>query len=195
MKLLIGILGLLAIGGTLMAATSSTRTRSHSESDSGVYAFNLTRIDGTPLPLSQYKGKILLIVNVASKCGFTSQYKDLEQLYQIYKDKNLVVIGIPANNFANQEPGSNSSIQEFCSVTYGVSFPMSEKVSVRGDAIHPLYRYLTAETSNLKARGPINWNFNKFLIDQSGHVVKRYGSMVNPMSDTVCDDINGLIAK
>jgi glutathione peroxidase len=104
-----------------------------------------------------------------------------------------VIIGVPANNFGNQEPGSNKSIQEFCSLTYGVSFPMSEKVSVKGPDIHPLYRYLTSETANTKARGSISWNFNKFLIDQTGHVVKRYGPTTNPMSDTVLSDIDALI--
>ena len=145
--------------------------------DQSVYDFTMKTIAGKEQPLSAYKGKTLLIVNVASKCGFTPQYKGLEALYEKYKDRGLVVLGFPANDFGWQEPGTDTEIQKFCSTTYGVSFPMFSKISVKGAKIHPLYKYLTESS---QPAGDISWNFNKFLVDGSGRVVARWGSRTAP---------------
>ena len=155
-----------------------------------VYDFKVTGLDGSPLDLSQYKGKKLLIVNTASKCGFTPQYADLEKLYEKYKDK-LVIVGFPANNFGQQEPGSNGEIQEFCKKNYGVSFPMSEKVDVVGDHTDPLFKYLTEEAKKLGVQDPvIKWNFTKFLIDENGKLIAVFPSKVTPMSDEITKYLN-----
>lgn len=149
---------------------------------SSVYDFTLPAIDGSPAPLAAYKGKVLLLVNVASKCGFTPQYKGLEALYEKYKDQGLVVIGFPANNFGGQEPGTNEEIQTFCSRTYHVSFPMYSKISVKGEDKAPLYQYLTGKDANPSTGGEIGWNFTKFLVDKNGKVVARFDSKVTPES-------------
>jgi glutathione peroxidase len=146
---------------------------------SSVYDFSLPSIDGSDAPLSQYKGKVLLLVNVASKCGYTPQYAGLESLYEKYKDQGLVVIGFPANNFGAQEPGTNEEIKSFCTRTYHVSFPMYAKVSVKGDDKTPLYHYLTEE-ANPSTKGEIGWNFTKFLVDRNGKVVGRFESKIKP---------------
>ncbi|MBL0926112.1 MAG: glutathione peroxidase [Phycisphaerales bacterium] len=135
-------------------------------------------IDGTPQRLDGFKGKVILIVNTASKCGYTPQYAGLEKLYADHKDKGLVVLGFPANNFGSQEPGSNKEIAEFCSKSYGVSFPMFEKISVAGKDKHPLYEQLASQAAPIG--GDPKWNFTKFLVDRSGHVVARYDSRVRP---------------
>jgi glutathione peroxidase len=140
----------------------------------------LESIVGKSIDLSTFKGKKILIVNTASKCGFTPQYKDLEELSKRYKDK-LVVIGFPANNFNQQEPGTNKDIQEFCEMNYGVTFLLSEKVDVKGDQIDPLFDYLT-KANNPDFTGEIKWNFEKFLIDENGKLIHRYRSAVTPLS-------------
>jgi glutathione peroxidase len=149
---------------------------------SSVYDFTLPSIDGRPSPLAAYKGKVLLLVNVASKCGFTPQYKGLEALYEKYKDQGLVVIGFPANNFGAQEPGTNDEIKTFCSRTYHVSFPMYSKISVKGDDKAPLYQFLTDKAANPTTGGEIGWNFTKFLVDKDGKVIARFNSQVTPES-------------
>lgn len=150
-----------------------------------IYNFQVNSIDGVPVKLEQYKGKVLLIVNTASKCGFTGQYEDLQQLYELYQQDGLVVLGFPANNFLHQEPGDNSSIQQFCQQNYGVSFPMFEKISVKGKNIHPLYKYLTAKKSNPNFSGKISWNFSKFLISRDGKIIGRFAPATNPMDSKV----------
>ena len=142
-----------------------------------VHDYTLNSIDGQPAPLSAYKGKVLLLVNVASKCGYTPQYTGLEALYQKYKDRGLVVIGFPANNFGAQEPGTNDEIKAFCTRNYNVTFPMYAKVSVKGDDKTPLYQFLTDKTG-----GEVKWNFTKFLVDKNGGVVTRFESKVTPES-------------
>jgi len=137
-------------------------------------------IDGQPAPLGQYKGKVLLLVNVASKCGFTPQYKELEAVYEKYKDQGLVVIGFPANNFMGQEPGTNEEIKTFCSRTYNVTFPMYSKISVKGDDKAPLYQFLTDKAANPSTGGEIKWNFTKFLVSRDGNVVTRFEPAVKP---------------
>jgi glutathione peroxidase len=155
----------------------------------GLYDFKLTGLDGKPLDLAQYKGKKILIVNTASACGFTPQYADLEALYEKYKGK-LVVIGFPANNFGEQEKGTNSEIATFCKKNYGVSFPMSEKVSVKGADIHPLFKYLTDEAAKMGQTDPIKWNFTKFLLDEQGKLVAVFPSNVKPMSEEITKYLN-----
>lgn len=147
-----------------------------------IYDFTLNSIEGKPVNLSNYKGKVLVVVNVASKCGFTGQYKNLESLYRSYKDKGVVVLGFPANNFLGQEPGSDQEIATFCKRTYDVSFPMFSKISVKGSDQHPLYRYLTDKKLNPEHGGEISWNFNKFVIGRNGAIVARFGSMTKPDS-------------
>jgi glutathione peroxidase len=142
---------------------------------SNIYDFTLNTIDGAPAPLSAYQGKVVLLVNVASKCGYTPQYAGLEKLYEKYKDKGFVIVGVPANNFGGQEPGTNEEIKTFCSRNYNVTFPMMSKVSVKGADKTPLYGYLTEKTG-----GEIKWNFTKFLIDKKGNIVSRFESAVTP---------------
>src|SRR5690349_3656681 len=135
-----------------------------------IYDFKVDGLSGKPIDFAQFKGKKIMIVNTASKCGNTPQYAQLEELYEKYKDK-LVIVGFPANNFGGQEPGTNSEIQEFCKKNYGVTFPMADKVSVKGDDIHPLFKYLVEEAEKLGEKDPIKWNFTKFLLDEKGILI------------------------
>ena len=144
-----------------------------------IYSFEMKSIDGKPVRLSKYKGKALLIVNVASKCGFTPQYEGLEELHKKFKDKGLEILGFPANEFGAQEPGSDAEIKSFCGLTYGVSFDLFSKIVVKGEGIHPLYKFLTTETG---MNGEIPWNFAKFLFDREGKPVARFGPETEPMS-------------
>ncbi len=139
-----------------------------------ILAFSLESINGQETALSRFQGKVLLLVNTASKCGFTPQYKALEEVYQRYKDQGLVVLGFPANNFLRQEPGTDKEIADFCQINYGVSFPMFSKISVRGKNIHPLYKFLVDKETNPAFAGKIGWNFTKFLVDRQGHIVGRF---------------------
>jgi len=148
-----------------------------------VYDFKVDGLTGGKIDLSQYKGKKILIVNTASKCGYTPQYKELEELYEKYKDK-VVVIGFPANNFLWQEPGTNSEIAEFCTKNYSVTFLMAAKISVKGKDMHPLFKWLI-EQPNPDFTGGIKWNFEKFLLDENGKLIHRYRSAVNPMSEEI----------
>ncbi len=147
-----------------------------------VYTFSVEDIDGAKVSLKDYEGKVLLIVNTASRCGFTPQYRSLEELYQKYKDQGLVVLGFPANNFMNQEPGSNEEIKNFCTLNYQVSFPLFSKISVKGKDIHPLYQYLITQEN---FSGAISWNFNKFLIGRDGKVKGRFESRINPLDTRI----------
>jgi glutathione peroxidase len=142
---------------------------------STVHEFEMTSIDGKPMPLSAYRGKVLLLVNVASKCGHTPQYTGLEALHRQHKDRGLVVLGVPANNFGGQEPGTNEEIQNFCKRTYDVTFPLTSKVSVKGEDIAPLYQHLTSTSG-----GDVKWNFTKFLVGKNGDVLARFESRVKP---------------
>jgi len=148
---------------------------------SKIYDFTLPSIDGKAMPLADFKGKVVLVVNVASRCGYTPQYSALEALYEKYKDQGFVIVGFPANNFGAQEPGTNEEIKTFCSRKYNVTFPLYSKVSVKGDDQTPLYQYLTKQTGASIA-GEIKWNFTKFLVDRNGNVVQRFESAVTPDS-------------
>jgi glutathione peroxidase len=160
-----------------------------------VHDFTLNSIDGQPAPLAAYKGKVVLLVNVASKCGFTPQYSALESTYEKYKDRGFVIVGIPANNFGAQEPGSNQEIKTFCSSKYHVTFPMMAKVSVKGDDITPLYQFLTDKSSNPQSGGEIKWNFTKFLIGPDGRVITRFEPEITPDSPQVTSAIEEALAS
>lgn len=154
---------------------------------STVYDFKVKNIEGKDFKLSKYKGKKILIVNTASKCGYTKQYAELQLLADQYKDK-VVVVGFPANNFGGQEPGSNTEIQEFCKKNFGVTFPLSEKVSVKGLDIAPIFQYLTTQ-ENPDFTGEIKWNFEKFLIDENGKLIHRYRSNVKPLATEITSQL------
>jgi glutathione peroxidase len=160
--------------------------------EKNIYEFTAKSIDGKDSSLSKYQGEIVLIVNVASKCGFTSQYAELQKLYETYKDKGFIVLGFPCNQFGSQEPGDEKSIQNFCQINYGVTFPLFAKIDVNGKNAHPLYRYLTAIKSGLFGHS-IKWNFTKFLINQQGVPVERYASITAPKK--IAKDIEKIINK
>lgn len=149
------------------------------------YDFTVKTIDGKDFPLSQLKGKKVLVVNVASKCGFTPQYAQLEELYEKYKDDNFVILGFPANNFLWQEPGTNEEIAQFCSLKYNVTFPMMAKISVKGKDKAPLYHWLTEKTLNGKQDAAVQWNFQKFMIDENGNWVGTVASPRSPLSEEI----------
>lgn len=156
---------------------------------SSIYEFKVPGLEGNTIDFSAYKGKKIMIVNTASKCGLTPQYEELQQLYTKYKDK-LVIVGFPANNFNEQEPGTNSEIKEFCKRNYGVTFPMAEKVSVKGDDIHPVFQYLVAEAGKLGVQDPIKWNFTKFLVDEKGKLVAVFPSKMKPTDPEILKHLN-----
>src|SRR5580658_2069731 len=149
---------------------------------SSLYDFTMPALNGSPTALAGFKGKVVLVVNVASQCGFTPQYEGLQALYVKYKDRGLVITGFPANNFGGQEPGTNEEIGAFCKSKYGVTFPMFSKISVKGADIAPLYRFLTDKTASPKTGGDIQWNFTKFLVDRNGKVIQRFEPAVTPQS-------------
>src|SRR6266567_4760686 len=160
-----------------------------------VHDFTLNSIDGQPAPLSAYKGKVVMLVNVASRCGFTPQYTALEPIYEKYKDRGFVIVGIPANNFGAQEPGTNEEIKTFCSTKYNVKFPMMSKVSVKGDDKTPLYQFLTDASSDPQFAGDIKWNFTKFLFDRNGKPVARFEPTVKPDSPEVQAAVESALGK
>jgi glutathione peroxidase len=162
--------------------------------DKSVYEFTLNSIDGQPAPLAAYKGKVVMLVNVASRCGFTPQYEALEAVYEKYKDRGFVIVGIPANNFGAQEPGTNQEIKTFCSSKYHVTFPMMAKVSVKGEDQTPLYQYLTDKSANPQTGGEIQWNFTKFLVGPGGRVITRFESKVKPDAPEVTGAIEKALA-
>jgi glutathione peroxidase len=162
---------------------------------SSVHEFKVKDIDGKDVDLSKYKGKTLLIVNVASRCGNTPQYKQLQELHEKYKDKGLAILGFPANEFGKQEPGTDAQIKEFCTSTYNVSFDMFSKIVVKGDGIHPLYAYLTSADANAKTAGEVKWNFAKFLVDKDGKVVDRFDPRMKPDDKKVVEAIEAALAK
>lgn len=149
-----------------------------------IYSFKVAALNGTTIDFNQFKGKKIMIVNTASKCGNTPQYDELEKLYQQHKDK-LVIVGFPANNFGAQEPGSNEEIEEFCKKNYGVTFPMAEKISVKGEDIAPIYKYLTEQAVKKGIENPVKWNFTKFLLDEKGELITVIHHKTKPMSEEV----------
>ena len=156
---------------------------------SSIYDFKVPGLDGNEIDFSKYKGKKIMVVNTASKCGNTPQYAELEKLYEKYKDK-LVIIGFPANNFGGQEPGSNLEIKEFCTKNYGVTFPMADKISVKGEDVAPIYKYLTDEATAKGYENPVKWNFGKFLIDEKGNLIATFSPKTQPMSEEILKYLN-----
>lgn len=159
---------------------------------SSIYDFEAQQINGRDIALSQFKGKVMLIVNTASKCGFTPQFGGLETLWKTYRDRGLVVLGFPSNEFGNQDPGSNDQIASFCEMNYGVSFPMMEKVEVNGAQAHPLFKWLTKEAPGLLGSTGVKWNFTKFLVGKDGKVIRRYAPTDKP--ESITKDIEAALA-
>lgn len=162
---------------------------------SGPLAHAVTDIEGNPVDLAIYRGKVVLFVNVASRCGFTKQYKGLEALYKEFKDDGLVILGFPCNQFGKQEPGTEAEIAQFCHVRFGVTFPLFSKIEVNGEGADPLYKYLTSEEPDIKDTGPIKWNFEKFLVGRDGNVTHRFRSRVTPESDMMRNAIKAALSK
>ncbi len=158
-----------------------------------IFNFSCKDVDGNEKNLSELQGKVTLVVNTASKCGFTPQYKGLEDLYQKYKDQGLEVLGFPCNQFGNQEPGSNNEIEEFCTLNYGVTFPIFSKVDVNGDSADPLFKFLTSNKKGLLGSSKIKWNFTKFLVDKGGNPVKRFAPTTTP--EQISEDIEEILNK
>lgn len=180
-----GLVSIIMLAAVVLFATAQSKQKN-------LYDFTVTDIDGKRCNLSQFKGKKVMIVNVASKCGLTPQYELLQELYDEYKDRGLVIIGFPANNFKGQEPGSNSEIKEFCTQNYGVTFPMMEKISVAGKDQTPIYRWLTKKSENGKIDQEVTWNFQKYLIDENGNLVDVVMPKESPKSEAI---IKWLTAK
>lgn len=160
-----------------------------------IYEFTMNGIDNNPVAFEIFRHKILLIVNVASKCGFTPQYKGLQELYQEFKDNGFSILGFPANNFLSQEPGTNCEIKQFCSSKYNVTFPLFSKISVKGNDMSPLYTFLTAKETNPGFSGSIKWNFTKFLVDPTGNIVDRFSPMTRPDSKKVKKRVGQLLTN
>jgi glutathione peroxidase len=172
-----------------LSAVSGNEAKKESQKEEkqmkSIYDFKVADIDGNDVNLADYKGKVLLILNVASKCGFTPQYKGLENIYRQYKDKGFEILAFPSNDFMGQEPGTNKEIKSFCQLNYQASFPLFSKISVKGKDIHPLYKFLTEKSTDPNFAGGITWNFNKFLIDRNGNIINRFGSRAEPQSPEV----------
>ncbi len=164
--------------------TVNNITTVQTDTSKNIYQFKVKSLDGNTIDFASFEGKKIMIVNTASECGYTPQYKELEELYEKYKDK-LVIVGFPANNFGEQEPGTNSEIKTFCTKNYGVTFPMAEKISVKGDDTAPIYQWLTHKDKNGVLDAEVKWNFNKFLLDEHGHMIAYFPSKITPMSEDI----------
>ena len=175
----------------LLGLLSLTLTLQAGDKMNTFYTYKATDIKGVEHTMSEYKGKVILVVNVASKCGFTPQYEGLQELYEQYEKEGLVILGFPSNQFKEQEPGTNAEIQNFCKVNYGVTFPLFEKIDVNGEHAHPLYVFLKKEATGFLGSESIKWNFTKFLVDTKGKVLERYGSTTKP--ESIEDDIKALL--
>lgn len=169
-------------------------TPSNAPPEKSIYEFTMKDIDGRDVKLEAYRGQVAMIVNVASKCGYTPQYDGLEAIYEKYADRGFTVLGFPANNFLGQEPGTEADIKEFCSTNFGVKFPLFAKISVTGRDQHPLFTFLTSKESNPDFGGDISWNFNKFLLDKSGRIVARFSTKEKPDSEAVTSTIEKYLA-
>lgn len=189
------IIRLLAIFGLASGAMAQTESKAQPATSGGVLDFKMKDINGADVDLAKYKGKVVLLVNVASRCGYTPQYEQLEALHEKYGSKGLAIIGVPCNDFGKQEPGTEAEIKDFCSSKFNVKFDMLSKVSVKGEQACPLYKFLTSPETNKDFAGPIKWNFTKFLIDKSGKVVSRYESAVKPDDESVIKKLEEELAK
>jgi glutathione peroxidase len=179
----------------VVSAADGAKKADDSKKKTSVLDFHVKDIDGKDVELAKYKGKVLLVVNTASRCGLTPQYKELETLYENNKDKGFEILAFPANEFGKQEPGSNEDIKEFCSSKYNVTFPLFSKIVVKGKGIDPLYDYLTSKETNPKFAGEIKWNFNKFLVNKKGEVIARFEPKVQPSSKEVTSKIEEALAE
>lgn len=184
-----------ALGSGIMMSLSEGRAGQEglrmAAKTASLYDFTMDDIDGKPVNLGQYRGKVLLLVNTASFCGNTPQYTDLETIYEQYRDKGLEILAFPANNFGQQEPGTNAEIKGFCLTKYSVSFPLFSKISVKGSDIHPLYQYLTEQSP---FPGEVEWNFQKYLVDRSGNVVGRFHHRTKPLSPEIVKEVERVLA-
>lgn len=174
-----------------LSCSMTSNSTGSEEPKLSIHSFKCEDINGQSYDLSQLKGKKVLVVNTASKCGLTPQYEELEKLYSLYKDSNFVVIGFPANNFMGQEPGSNENIAAFCQKNYGVSFPMMSKISVKGKDMHPIYQFLTQKAKNGLEDNQVQWNFQKYLLDEEGFLIKVISPQTSPMDASIVDWIKG----
>jgi glutathione peroxidase len=186
------VFGLAATLTSVRAQNPASTKGERPTMDNTVLQFAMKTNDGKEKPLSDYKGKVLLIVNTASECGYTPQYQGLEELFQEYEAKGLVILAFPANNFGAQEPGTDAQIKQFCTLKYKVTFPLFAKTSVKGADINPLYKFLTTKAG---FDGDISWNFNKFLVDPNGKVVARFGTRVDPMAEEVTKKLEEILPK
>jgi glutathione peroxidase len=187
-------LSTLAGAGLLLAFLPAALAAGDTPAPTGIHGFTMKDIEGRDVPLSAYTGKVLLIVNVASRCGYTPQYKELEALYQRYREQGFVILGFPANDFGAQEPGTNEEIREFCSSTYGVTFDMFSKISVTGKDQHPLYRFITTASGDSAVTGEVKWNFQKYLVGRDGRVLGKYLSRVKPLSEELTGAVEQALA-
>src|ERR1051326_9555687 len=183
MKTLLGVMCVLSVTAGMALGASS------------VHEFTMKALDGKQVPLASFKGKVMLVVNFASQCGYTYQYEGLQALYVKYKDRGLVLAGFPANNFGEQEPGSDAEIGAFCKSKFGVTFPMFSKISVKGSDKAPLYQFLTDKTANPKTGGEIPWNFTKYLVDRDGKVLARFDAATEPMSKELISAVEAALNK
>jgi len=188
-------LGGLAVVLTCAAMMAQDGAASEENKPASVLSFTVQSIDSAAVDLSRYRGKVLLIVNTASRCGYTPQYAALEKIYQRYKDRGLAILAFPSNDFGGQEPGSNEQIREFCESKYNVTFDLFAKIAVRGQDQAPLYRFLTSRQTNPQFGGDIGWNFTKFLVGRDGRIVARYESKITPDSEAVIQAIEAELAK
>ena len=182
---LVAVFGLISCQNNAQAKLVSANSKSTDMKIENIYQFKVTDLSGAEYDMSNLKGKKVMIVNTASKCGLTPQYKDLEAIYEKYKGNNFVIVGFPSNNFASQEPGTNKEIGEFCERNYGVTFPMMGKISVKGDDMHDLYKFLTEKERNGLQDSKVEWNFQKYLIDENGHLVKVIEPKTLPTDESI----------
>lgn len=183
--------GLAITGGHAMASNTGTGTSTSQAGPQSAHDFSFTAIEGDALPMERYRGKVVLVVNTASRCGFTNQYEGLQELWTRYKSKGLVVLGVPSNDFGRQEPGTETEIKEFCSVNFAVDFPMTEKVVVSGEQAHPLYRWMAQQSDGAEPK----WNFYKYLIDPDGRVVRLFPSQTRPTDDVLIATIETVLPR
>jgi glutathione peroxidase len=186
-------IGLSGCGAGMQRETPPEASGVKEFDSTSIYSYKLKDIDGWPVPLSRYEGKVLLVVNVASECRFTSQYANLQRLYMKYRDQGFVVLGFPSNDFGRQEPASNAEIKQFTAHQFGVMFPLFSKISVKGEGMHPLYQCLTSPETSSEFAGPITWNFNKFLIDKKGKTIARFPSEIDPLDPRITGAIEAAL--
>jgi glutathione peroxidase len=189
------IAGLMAAFLGMVSSAQAKERSGKTDRAKSVYDFALKDINGKDVKLKQYRGKVVMLVNVASKCGLTPQYEGLQKIYSKYQAQGFVILGVPANNFGGQEPGTNEEIKTFCSTKYNVTFPLFSKVSVKGDDIDPLFKFLTDKESNPEFGGDIAWNFNKFLVDRNGKIIARFSPKDAPESEKVIQTLEAALKQ